>query len=71
VLVSGASIHVVEAGEPGAGPFAFLHGCPESWRSWEAGHDIGGMVVYAYLLAHRNVVRADAEHSPGAIFAHL
>ena len=27
-------MHVVEAGDPEAAPFLFLHGWPESWHSW-------------------------------------
>jgi len=32
--VAGSSLHVVEAGDPEAVPFLFLHGWPESWHSW-------------------------------------
>jgi pimeloyl-ACP methyl ester carboxylesterase len=34
VTVAGSSLHVVEAGDPEAIPFLFLHGWPESWQSW-------------------------------------
>jgi pimeloyl-ACP methyl ester carboxylesterase len=34
VTVAGSSLHVVEAGDPEAAPFLFLHGWPESWHSW-------------------------------------
>ncbi len=34
VYVDGSSVHVVEAGDPAAAPVVFLHGWPESWRSW-------------------------------------
>jgi len=34
VSVAGSSLHVVEAGDPEAPPFLFLHGWPESWHSW-------------------------------------
>jgi pimeloyl-ACP methyl ester carboxylesterase len=34
VAVAGSSLHVVELGDPEAVPFLFLHGWPESWRSW-------------------------------------
>jgi pimeloyl-ACP methyl ester carboxylesterase len=34
VAVVGSSLHVVELGDPEAVPFLFLHGWPESWRSW-------------------------------------
>jgi pimeloyl-ACP methyl ester carboxylesterase len=36
VAVNGASIHVVEAGDPAGQPFLFLHGWPESWYSWRS-----------------------------------
>jgi pimeloyl-ACP methyl ester carboxylesterase len=35
VAVGDAELHVVEAGDPDGRPFVFLHGWPESWRSWE------------------------------------
>src|SRR5580693_336013 len=34
VTVGDADIHVVEAGDPGAPPFVFLHGWPESSQTW-------------------------------------
>ena len=34
VTVGESSLHVVEAGDPEAAPFLFLHGWPESWSSW-------------------------------------
>jgi pimeloyl-ACP methyl ester carboxylesterase len=34
VTVADSSLHVVEAGDPEAIPFLFLHGWPESWQSW-------------------------------------
>jgi pimeloyl-ACP methyl ester carboxylesterase len=34
VTVAGSSLHVVESGVLDAAPFLFLHGWPESWRSW-------------------------------------
>jgi pimeloyl-ACP methyl ester carboxylesterase len=34
VAAGAHSLHVVEAGDPAAEPFLFLHGWPESWRSW-------------------------------------
>jgi pimeloyl-ACP methyl ester carboxylesterase len=34
VTAYGSSLHVVEAGDPEAAPFMFLHGWPESWSSW-------------------------------------
>ncbi len=101
----------MEAGDPSGHPFLFLHGWPQSWRSWQqlmrvaasqvravaidlpgvgsstgaatdgskrqiadvvhhlvgalelrevtlVGHDVGGMVVYAYLRAYADLVRA-------------
>jgi len=34
VTVGASSLHVVETGNPQGVPFLFLHGWPESWRSW-------------------------------------
>jgi pimeloyl-ACP methyl ester carboxylesterase len=34
-MVAGLSLHVVEAGDPAGRPYLFLHGWPESWRTWE------------------------------------
>jgi pimeloyl-ACP methyl ester carboxylesterase len=109
--IGGADIHVVEVGDPDAAPFVFVHGWPESSRTWHplmtlaaehvhavaldlpgigqssgpatdgskralaevvhgligtlgrddvtlVGHDIGGMVVYAYLRAFDDIARA-------------
>jgi pimeloyl-ACP methyl ester carboxylesterase len=111
VPVGDADLHVVEAGDPGAPPFVFLHGWPESSATWAqimtlaagsvraiaidlpgvgesagaatdgskrqiagvvdqllsvlgltgvtlVGHDIGGMVTYAYLRAFQGIDRA-------------
>ena len=112
VAVCDASVHVVEAGDPGAEPVVFLHGWPQSWHSWRplmeaaagrrvralaldlpgvggstgyatdgskrqiaevvhtvvealelrgatlVGHDIGGMVAYAYLRQYTDIARA-------------
>lgn len=35
VDVAGSSLHVVEIGDPDATPVLFLHGWPQSWRSWQ------------------------------------
>lgn len=111
LAVEGSSIHVVEAGNPKGATVLFLHGWPESWRSWQAvmelaaphvhavaidlpgvgestglatdgskaqlarvvgsiiaalrlgdvtlvGHDIGGMIAYAFARAHGGIARA-------------
>jgi pimeloyl-ACP methyl ester carboxylesterase len=110
VVVGASALQVVEAGDPEAAPFLFLHGWPESWRTWEpmmslasrharavaidlpgvgkstgdptdgskrqlaetvhqlaaelglrdltlVGHDVGGMVAYAYLREFRDLWR--------------
>lgn len=33
--VGDLSLHVAEAGDPQSPPYLFLHGWPESWRTWE------------------------------------
>jgi pimeloyl-ACP methyl ester carboxylesterase len=111
VTVRDGHVHIAEVGDPDGRPFVFLHGWPESWRTWEqvmtagatqvraiaidlpgvgdstgaatdgtkgqladtvhqlfsameltgvtlVGHDIGGMVVYAYLRAYQDLARA-------------
>jgi pimeloyl-ACP methyl ester carboxylesterase len=35
VLIGGSSVHVIEAGRADGPTFLFLHGWPESWRSWK------------------------------------
>lgn len=34
VTIDDLALHVVESGPPGGRPFLFLHGWPESWRTW-------------------------------------
>jgi pimeloyl-ACP methyl ester carboxylesterase len=34
VEVGDSSLHVIEAGDPGATSIVLLHGWPESWRAW-------------------------------------
>ncbi|MEV0660943.1 alpha/beta fold hydrolase [Actinomadura luteofluorescens] len=34
VPVAGLSLHVAESGDPSGRPYLFLHGWPESWRTW-------------------------------------
>jgi pimeloyl-ACP methyl ester carboxylesterase len=111
VTATGSSLHVVEAGDPEAAPFLFLHGWPESWHSWRqvmvmasrqvraiaidlpgvgeskgaptdgskrqlaatvhslvetmglgdltlVGHDVGGMITYAYLQTFPDLRRS-------------
>ncbi|WP_327091033.1 alpha/beta hydrolase [Nonomuraea sp. NBC_01738] len=45
------SLHVVEAGDPYGRPYLFLHGWPESWRTWEG--------VMAAGAAHARVIALD------------
>ncbi|MBC9729052.1 alpha/beta fold hydrolase [Streptomyces sp. TRM68367] len=35
VPIADLSLHVVETGNPQGRPYLFLHGWPESWRTWE------------------------------------
>jgi pimeloyl-ACP methyl ester carboxylesterase len=34
VDTTGASVHLVDAGDPSGPPFLFVHGWPECWRTW-------------------------------------
>lgn len=49
--VGDLSLHVVEAGDPHGQPYLFLHGWPESWRTWEG--------VMAAGAAHARVIAID------------
>jgi pimeloyl-ACP methyl ester carboxylesterase len=35
IAVGGRSLHVEESGDPSGRPYLFLHGWPESWRTWK------------------------------------
>jgi len=35
IAVDGRSLHVEESGDPSGRPYLFLHGWPESWRTWK------------------------------------
>jgi pimeloyl-ACP methyl ester carboxylesterase len=50
VVVGGSSVHVVEAGDPGTAPFLFLHGWPESWRSWRSMISLASQGVRAIAI---------------------
>ena len=41
VVVGDSSLHVVEVGDPAAPPILFLHGWPQSWRTWRDVMEIG------------------------------
>ncbi|GAA0740977.1 alpha/beta hydrolase [Dactylosporangium roseum] len=40
LAIADLSLHVVEAGDPLGRPYLFLHGWPESWRTWERVMDV-------------------------------
>ena len=44
------SIHVAEAGAPGAAPVLFLHGWPQSWRAWRPVMELAGRQVRAVAI---------------------
>lgn len=50
VDVDGSSLHVVEAGDSSRRPFVFLHGWPESWRTWQSVMSLAGRHVHAIAL---------------------
>ncbi len=35
VTIGTSSLHVVEAGDPDAASILFVHGWPQSWRTWQ------------------------------------
>lgn len=50
VAVDDALLHVVEAGDPDGRPFVFLHGWPESWRSWQQVMALAGRQARAVAI---------------------
>src|SRR5262245_10971114 len=50
VNVGDSALHVVEAGDPDAVPYLFLHGWPESWRSWEPVMRLASLTVHAIAV---------------------
>ena len=50
VVARDSSVHVIEAGDPAAKPVVFLHGWPESWRSWQAVMELASRSVRAVAI---------------------
>ncbi|MBO3748280.1 alpha/beta hydrolase [Streptosporangiaceae bacterium NEAU-GS5] len=50
VNVGESALHVVEAGDPDAEPYLFLHGWPESWRSWEPVMRLASLTAHAIAI---------------------
>jgi pimeloyl-ACP methyl ester carboxylesterase len=50
VAVEGSSVHVVETGDPVGTPIVFVHGWPESWRSWQSVMELASQHVRAIAL---------------------
>jgi pimeloyl-ACP methyl ester carboxylesterase len=48
--IGGASLHVIEAGDPAGRPFLFLHGWPESWLGWRDVLSLAGESVRAIAI---------------------
>jgi pimeloyl-ACP methyl ester carboxylesterase len=50
VSANGSSIHVAEIGDPQKPSFLFLHGWPETWRSWEAIMQLAALHAHAVAI---------------------
>ncbi|MGH7868543.1 MAG: alpha/beta fold hydrolase [Candidatus Dormibacteraceae bacterium] len=66
ILASGAYLHVVEAGDPSARPIVFLHGWPESWRSWQPVMQLASERVRAIALDLPGVGKSTGETTDGS-----
>ena len=66
VSVGGSSVHVIEAGDPGARPVVFLHGWPESWRSWQAVMELASRDVHAVAIDLPGVGGSSGEPTDGS-----
>jgi pimeloyl-ACP methyl ester carboxylesterase len=66
VDTGGSSIHVVEAGDPGSPPVVFLHGWPESWRSWRAVMALAAPHVHAIALDLPGIGGSTGEATDGS-----
>jgi pimeloyl-ACP methyl ester carboxylesterase len=66
VTVRGSSLHVVEAGDPQALPFVFLHGWPESWSSWQQVMALAAQQVRAVAIDLPGVGRSTGNPTDGS-----
>jgi pimeloyl-ACP methyl ester carboxylesterase len=66
VTVRGSSLHVVEAGDPKALPFVFLHGWPESWSSWQQVMALAAQQVRAVAIDLPGVGQSTGDPTDGS-----
>ena len=66
VAVEGSFVHVVEAGDPLGTPVMFLHGWPESWRSWQSVMELASQHVRAIALDLPGIGGSTGEATDGS-----
>jgi pimeloyl-ACP methyl ester carboxylesterase len=66
IAVEGASLHVVEAGDPMSRPVVFLHGWPESWLAWAPLMDLAATHVRAIALDLPGIGRSSGDATNGS-----
>jgi pimeloyl-ACP methyl ester carboxylesterase len=66
VAVGASSLHVVEAGDPEAAPFLFLHGWPESWRTWEPVMEMASRTALAVAIDLPGVGESTGDPTDGS-----
>jgi pimeloyl-ACP methyl ester carboxylesterase len=66
VTARGSSLHVVEAGDPEAAPFVFLHGWPESWSSWRRVMALASQQVRAIAIDLPGVGQSAGDPTDGS-----
>ena len=66
VAVGASSIHVIEAGDPAGQPVVFLHGWPESWRSWQSVMELASRTVRAVAVDLPGIGGSTGEATDGS-----
>ncbi len=66
VPLGGASIHVVETGDPIEAPFLFLHGWPESSRAWRSLMALAAADIRAIAIDLPGIGRSTGDQTDGS-----
>ena len=66
VALGEASLHVVEAGDPAAPAVLFLHGWPQSWRTWKPIMELAAGSVHAIAIDLPGVGQSSGDATDGS-----